>query len=300
MSYVYHPQTDGQTGVMNHYIEQYLRAFVHAKPSLWVTLLPWAEYHYNTSVHSASGLTPFQVMFGKTLPSIPTYVTGSSSIDACDTVLSSREDILALLRKNLSKAHASMKANADKHRRDVNFEVGAWVFVKLQPYCQLSLSKDKYHKLSKRFYGPYIILARVGVVAYRLELPPHSKIHNVFHVSLLKLYEGPLPPQVDQLPPLSFDNNPIVSSLVILDFQTQMLDGKETRFALVQWEGLSPEDTSWEPWTELKETYNLEDKVDSVGGDDVMNSPTADQPNKKDRPKRNIQLPKRLEGHQLY
>jgi hypothetical protein len=69
---------------------------------------------------------------------------------------------------------------------------------------------------------------------------------------------------------------------------------------LVQWEGLSPEDTSWEPWTELKDTYNLEDKVDFVGGDDVMNPSAADKPTKKDRPKRNIQLPKRLEGHKLY
>jgi hypothetical protein len=300
MSSAYHPQTDGQTEVMNRSIEQYLRAFVHAKPSLWVTLLPWAEFHYNTSVHSASGLTPFQVMFGKAPPSIPVYVTGSSSVDACDAVLTSREDILALLRKNLSKAQSAMKSTADKHRRDVNFKVGTWVYVKLQPYCQLSLSKDKYHKLSKSFYGPYLILAKVGAVAYRLELPPHSKIHNVFHVSLLKLYEGPLPPQVDQLPPLSLDNNPIVSPLVILDFQTQLVDGKETRFALVQWEGLSPEDTSWEPWNELKDTYNLEDKVDFVGGDGVMNPSAADKPTKKDRPKRNIQLPKRLEGHQLY
>jgi hypothetical protein len=165
-------------------------------------------------------------MFGKPPPSIPVYVTGSSSVDACDVVLTSREEIHALLRKNLRKAQTAMKSNADKHRQDVNFEVGTWVYVKLQPYRQLSLSKDKYHKLSKRFYGPYLILAKIGAVAYHLELPPHSKIHNVFHVSLLKLYEGPLPPQVDQLPPLSLDNNPIVSPLVILDFQTQLVNGK--------------------------------------------------------------------------
>ncbi|MCI06617.1 transposon TF2-1 polyprotein, partial [Trifolium medium] len=101
MSSSYHPQTDGQTEVMNRTIEQYLRAFVHAKPSHWVSLLPWAEYHYNTSVHSASGFTPFQIMFGKSPPSVPAYINGSSSIDACDSVLTSREEILALLRKNL-------------------------------------------------------------------------------------------------------------------------------------------------------------------------------------------------------
>jgi hypothetical protein len=97
MSSSYHPQTDGQTEVMNRTIEQYLRAFAHAKPSLWATLLPWAEYHYNTFVHSTAGISPFQATYGKPPPSIPAYVTGTSSIDACDAVLTSREEILALL-----------------------------------------------------------------------------------------------------------------------------------------------------------------------------------------------------------
>jgi hypothetical protein len=172
MSSAYHPQNDDQTEVMNRTVEQYLRAFVHEKPTQWVTLLPWAEYHYNTSVHAASGLTPYEVMFGKPAPSIPSYIAGSSSIDACDAVLKTREDILALLRKNLSKAQARMKLAVDKHRREVEFPVGAWAYVKLQPYRQISVTGQKYHKLSKRFYGPYLILAKIGVVAYKLALPP--------------------------------------------------------------------------------------------------------------------------------
>jgi hypothetical protein len=213
-------------------------------------------------------------------------------------VLTSREEILALLRKNLRKAQDTMKRNADKHRKDVHFAVGDWVYVKLQPYRQLSLSRAKYHKLSKRFYGPYVILAKVGAVAYRLELPTHSKIHDVFHVSLLKLYEGPTPLQVDQLPALSFDNNLVVAPLVILDFQTQLIDGKPTCFALVQWEGLLADDTSWELWDELKTTYNLEDKVDFNEGSIVMDPSMVNGPNgskSEARPKRIIKLPKRLE-----
>ncbi|MCI62041.1 retrotransposable element Tf2 protein, partial [Trifolium medium] len=79
MSSSYHPQSDGQTEVINRTIEQYLRVFVHHKPSLWTRLLPWAEYHYNTSVHSASSLTHFEVIYGKKPPAIPSYTTGSSS-----------------------------------------------------------------------------------------------------------------------------------------------------------------------------------------------------------------------------
>ncbi|MCH93906.1 retrotransposon protein, partial [Trifolium medium] len=185
---------------MNRTVEQYLRAFVHAKPSQWAPLLPWVEYHYNTSVHTASGFTPFQVIYGKSPPTIPSYITGSSPVDACDAVLTSRDELMRLLRKNLTKAQVQMKVAADKHRRDVEFAIGSWAYVKLQPYRQTSLSGEKYHKLSKRYYGPYLILAKVGAVAYKLSLPPQSRIHNVFHCSLLKPHKGPPPAVVDQLP----------------------------------------------------------------------------------------------------
>ncbi|MCI75634.1 hypothetical protein A2U01_0096903, partial [Trifolium medium] len=59
-----------------------------------------------------------------------------------------------------------MKIQADKHRRDQSFDVGSWVYVKLQAYRQTSIASSRYHKLSKRFYGPYLVTARVGPVAY--------------------------------------------------------------------------------------------------------------------------------------
>jgi hypothetical protein len=164
-----------------------------------------------------------------------------------------------------------MKVAADKHRREVDFAVGSWVYVKLQPYRQTSLSGEKYHKLSKRYYGPYLIVAKVGAVAYRLGLPPQSRIHNVFHCSLLKPHTGPPPSTVDQLPPDSVDNHPLVTPLAVLAFQIQMVNGVPTRFALVQWRGLLPDDTSWEQWEEFCHTHNLEDKVDFDGGNiDVL------------------------------
>ncbi|GAU40457.1 hypothetical protein TSUD_141370 [Trifolium subterraneum] len=274
MSSSYHPQPDGQTEVMNRTVEQYLRAFVHEKPSQWVTLLPWAEYHYNTSIHT-------------------------------DPL--SREEILALLRKKLIKAQAQMKASADKHRRDVNFPVGGWVYLKLQPYRQVSVSRVKYHKLAKRYYGPYLILAKVGSVAYKLALPPHPKIQNVFHCSLLKLHEGPPPTIIDQIPPASFENHPLITPLAILDFQTNIIDGKAVRFALVQWRGLLSDDTSWENWEELCRVHNLEDKVGFVGGDIDMDQPIIQSPIEDNRVqgdivevsrvKRVSKPPKRLEDY---
>ncbi|MCI30682.1 Ty-3/Gypsy retrotransposon polyprotein, partial [Trifolium medium] len=140
MSSSYHPQTDGQTEVTNRVVEQYLRAFVHVKPTNWYRYLPWAELHFNTSYHSASGLTPYQVVYGKPPPQITDYIAGTSMVEACDKVLSTRDEILALLRKNLLKAQSRMKEIADKKRRDVVYEIGSWVYVKLRPHRQTSLS----------------------------------------------------------------------------------------------------------------------------------------------------------------
>ncbi|WVZ16528.1 hypothetical protein V8G54_009510 [Vigna mungo] len=251
MSSSYHPQTDGQTEVMNRTIEQYLRAFVHQKPSLWFKYLPWAEYHYNSSWHFGSRVTPFEVVYGKPLPSLPSYIEGTSSNAGCNAVLSSREEILSLLRRNLLKAQSRMKKQADSKRREVVFEEGTWVYLKLQPYKQVSISGHKYHKLAKR----------IGPVAYRLELPSSSKIHNVFHCSMLKHHEGPIPTQFDLLLPDSVDSSPLITPLAVLDLKTVPIDGTSTRMALVQWHGLSPDDTSWEKWDKLKLIYDLEDKV---------------------------------------
>ena len=84
-----------------------------------------------------------------------------------------------------------MKAQADKHRRERVFAVGDEVFLKLQPYIQVSLMRRANQRLAFKFIGPYKILESVGEVAYRLDLPPTSNIHPVFHVSQLRQCLGP-------------------------------------------------------------------------------------------------------------
>lgn len=73
MSLAYHPQTDGQSEVVNRCLEQYLRCFVHQQPCKWHSFLSWAEFWYNTT---STGMTPFETFYGRTPPVIPHYQDG--------------------------------------------------------------------------------------------------------------------------------------------------------------------------------------------------------------------------------
>lgn len=79
-----------------------------------------------------------------------------------------------------------MQAHANAHRSDKQFKVGDWVFVKLQPYRQSTLSPFPYYKLTFRYFGPYPIIEKVGSMAYKLLLPLEVLLHPTFHVSQLK------------------------------------------------------------------------------------------------------------------
>lgn len=211
MSSAYHPQSDGQTEAMNRIVEQYLRAFVHQNPATWGRFLVWAEWSYNTSVHSATGKTPYEVTYDKQPPSLPQYITGSSNIQVVDEWLTNRETLNASLIKKLTKAQQKMKEIADKQRRDVSYEEWDVVLVKLRPRRQTSVTGETYSKLAKRYYGPFQIVKKIGSVAYQLNLPSSSRIHPVFHCSLLKPFnsstiEGPL-----DLPATAEDNEPLIN-----------------------------------------------------------------------------------------
>lgn len=124
-------------------------------------------------------------------------------MEAVDSLLASRPDMFQLLKKKLERAQEQMKKVADAHCRDVVFAIGDWVYVKLRPCRQTSLSGTTYQKLGKWYYGPYQITEIIGLVAYKLALPESAKIHPVFHCSLLKPHHGPVQSK-QLLPPNSY------------------------------------------------------------------------------------------------
>jgi hypothetical protein len=95
-----------------------------------------------------------------------------------------------LVKQHLLRAQARMKKQANKGRSERTFAVGDMVFLKLQPYVQSSVSRCSNNKLCFRFFGPFKIIKRIGAIAYQLTLPPSNVVHDVFHVSQLKLSPG--------------------------------------------------------------------------------------------------------------
>jgi len=191
------------------------------------------------------GLSSYEITYGKPPPALPQYISGTSHIEVVDSIIATRQALHSKLQQHLLKAQTAMKLYADHHRRDVQFQVGDWVYVRLMPYRQLSV-RPHYSKLAKRFYRPYRVTEKIGLVVYHLQLPEESKIHPIFHVYLLKIHHGPPPITDDPLPPAQVDNHPVVEPLSFLDWKWNSSANPPSRMVLVQWHGLAPENTSWE------------------------------------------------------
>lgn len=127
-----------------------------------------------------------------------------------------------------------MRNQANAKRSDVEFAVGDLVYVKLHPYRQSTVAHRKNMKLARRYFGPFLITARIGVVAYKLRLLENVHIHDVFHVSLLKKHFGPAP-AIEAALPLDFMGaRPLITHVAVLDRRTIIVHGQYVPQILVQ------------------------------------------------------------------
>jgi hypothetical protein len=127
------------------------------------------------------------------------------------------------LKDHLQRAQNQQKVQADKHRVDRTFEVGDLVYLRLQPYRQASIKRSGVEKLHPRFIGSYRVSRRIGAVAYELELPQGSKIHNVFHVSCLKKDLGQHVRPIEELPPMDEEGQLVLILEEVLEVREKRL-----------------------------------------------------------------------------
>lgn len=225
------------------------------KPTAWVDALPWAEFWYTTAHHSAIGMTPFQALYGYEPPAIKSYIPGSTAVESVDQQLRTRDALLAVLKRNLQVAQARMKMQYDRKHVERVFQVGDWVYLKLQPYKQQSVAKRKFHKLSPRYYGPFQVEEKIGSVAYKLKLPVSARIHPVFHVSLLKkkvgnavTVAGYLPPDVDPHSPRWYPGK-------VLERRMFKKGNAAVTKWLIHWLGSTEEEATWEDADDIKTRF---------------------------------------------
>jgi hypothetical protein len=303
MSTTHHPQTDGQTERVNQSIECYLRCFISSHPQNWAKWLALCEFWYNTNWHSSLGKSPFEILYGRQ----PRYfgVTATDAIAPADVQdwLRERSLMLASVRQHLLRMQQRMKHQADKNRTERSFEVGVDVFLRLQPYMQHSVERITNHKLSYKFFGPFKVLERVGAVAYRLALPPSSKIHPVFHVSQLKQCIRPGTPVATNLPPADAI---LQVPVKICRQRVRQLGHRMIPQVEVQWSGASPEQATWEDLAALRQQFPFAPAWGQAGfqGEGIVSEPArspGDRGNdsearpRKDRPRREKRVPARLD-----
>ena len=137
-----------------------------------------------------------------------------------------------------------MKTQADKYRKERNFEIADLVFLKLKQHRQHSVAARISLKLSTRYYGPLEVIERIEEVAYKLKLPTSSKIHPIFHVSLLKKAHGDYKVEITLPSGLEDDREGEIEPELVLATRSIMQRGEKVNQWLVQWKGKSVEEAT--------------------------------------------------------
>jgi hypothetical protein len=247
MSSAFHRQSDGQSEVVNRVITMYLRCMAGDCPKSWLRWLPWAEYCYNTSFQSALKCSAFKVVYGREPPTLMSYVLGAPKVAAVDKQLQERDEFLGEVKDRLIQAQVAMKQYQDKTRREVSFQAGDWVWLRLQHRTAIGITLAAKTKLAPKFFGPYQVTAKIGNVSYHLKLP---RIHDVFHVSLLKNFEGAALVEVQQLPQILHGK--------VVPSPERIVRARLNRGVwelLMKWQGRSEADTTWEQLEEFKRRF---------------------------------------------
>jgi hypothetical protein len=155
-------------------------------PGSWVKNLPWAEFSYNNNYQESLKMTPFEALYGPQCRTPLNWIEpGEKAIFGLDIVVEI-EATVHHIQENLKVAKLRQESYANKRRRPLQFEARDHVYLKVSPMKGVKRFGVT-GKLSPRYIGPFPILEKCGMVAYKLELPPAlAGVHDIFHVFQLK------------------------------------------------------------------------------------------------------------------
>ncbi|KAL0546382.1 hypothetical protein IC582_016290 [Cucumis melo] len=252
----FHPQADGQTERLNKVLEDMLRACALEFPGSWDSHLHLMEFAYNNSFQATIGMALFEALYDKCCrSSICWDEVGEQRLMGPELVQSTNE-AMQKIKSRMQTIQSRQKSYADVRRKDLEFDVGDKVFLKVAPMKGV-LRFEMRGKLSPRFVGLFEILERISPVAYRLALPPSlSAVHDVFHVSMLRKYVSD-PSHVVDYEPLEINENlSHTEQLVeVLAREVKMLRNREIPLVKALWRNHKVEEATWEREDDMKARY---------------------------------------------
>jgi hypothetical protein len=250
-SSTYHPQTDGQTEVVNRILGDLLRSLVIEHHSSWDQILPQAEFAYNDLVNRSTGKSPFQILYGTQLRGVSELresEQNETSSARAEEFAETMQELHAQVKQRLMKANQEYKRRADQRKRQLQFEFGDMVLAHLR---KERFPKGTYNKLKMKKIGPCRILRKFGENAYELELPEDIGISLIFNISDLYPYRAEDGAGTDEQPSIQWQKELPVAQKPKMDCILDKRARKKTRRKqyfeyLVKWKNHPMEDASWE------------------------------------------------------
>ena len=185
-----HPQTDGQTEVVNRTLSTMLRAVLKKNLKMWEECLPHVEFAYNRSFHSTTKMTPFQVVYGFN-PRAPIDLLPLPSLEMVNLDAKKRAEFVIKLhettKENIERMTEKYRVAGSHGRKEITFQPGDLVWLHLRKERFPDLRKSK---LMPRADGPFKVLERINDNAYKLDLPADFGISPTFNIADLRPYFG--------------------------------------------------------------------------------------------------------------
>ena len=250
MSTPYHLQTDGQTDRVNQVLEQYSRTSCTWDRKDWLELLPYSEFCYNYTIHSATTVTPFYANFSyHPIDNYPAEVV-ESNVPAAEEYVENLAKLRTDMRETLLLAGEGITKYYNRHvsEKEPTFTVGDKVMVTAKNIK----TKRKSKKLDHKMRGPFKVIWLIGSYAYELALPYGAgKVNPVYHISFLEPYHrNQIPGSRSPTPQPAVDlGDDIWEVEKVLATKVRR---KKVQY-LIRWKGFGPDEDTWEPWENIED-----------------------------------------------